>query len=107
MAQTIRGSMSGFTATGAAINDLGSAFTHIADAVEGLDVAGPLTKAGAALPGSQTEVAVAGTSVKLAAAVRVVGEHVRAMAVNADETARSYETVDARTHARFGRMGVR
>lgn len=99
--------MSGFTATGAAINDLGTAFTRAADAIEGLDVAGPLTGAGDALPGSQTAVAAAGVSVKLAAAVQVVGEHVRAMAVDADQTARSYLEVDMGTGRRFGAIGAR
>jgi len=97
----------GFTVQGQAIDDLGTAFGGASTALTGLDVAGPLTAAGAALPGSQIEVATSGVAVKLAAAVRVVGEHIDQMAGTAHATAATYRTADSTVQRRFGPVGVR
>lgn len=97
----------GFEVTVSAVHELGSACTRAASAVEGLDVAGPLTRGGAALPGSQTEVATTGISVKLGAAVQVLGQHMSQLAASADQTASSYQAGDAGVGARFDRFGER
>lgn len=99
--------MNGFEVTASAVHELASACTRAASAVEGLDVAGPLTTAGEALPGSQTEVATTGVAVKLGAAVQVLGEHMGKMAASAQQTASAYEAADAAVGDRFAPLGAR